>query len=409
MEITRGGPRNSGVDDGNSSTTNLTAATSLVFTGEWQDISSYSSTSVLVDGTAASTTSGTLEMQFSHDGVTVHRNISVPTADVADTLPRTLGTVAQYFRVIYTSDGDLTSFVIQTMLHNSQVDLISRMSQTIQGTEDVLLVRDPTEFDLDAARKHIVGQRSDFFFGNNNSLQNGVFEDVWNGGGDIPWQTAAAKVKVVSSNAADDATGPGIGLQSVEIHGLDANGADIEEILELNGVTPVESALSYLRVSLVHNQEVGTYGGSHEGDITVRVTNPTFGNGDLVAVMSGREGNVNVSPQYGMGEAENGFTSVPLGKVMYITRLEVVPKTAKPITIILYEREGITTTSDPFLPRRALWIIEEVIDPVLKEFKTHIKIKSLADIWFRAEGNGQVSGVAVWLDYYLVDADAAGA
>ena len=227
--------------------------------------------------------------------------------------------------------------------------------------------------------------------------------------GDIQWQTAAAKIKIKSTHAADTATGPGLGLQSVEIHGLDSTGADIEEVLDLAGTTPVESVNEYLRVNLVHNEEVGTYGGSHQGTIEWRVTNATFGNGALLGQMSGLEGAADSSVQFGYGEAQNGFTSVPLGKVLYITRLEVVPKANKGINVILYERDGLTTVADPFQPRRVLWSAEELENPVEKEFKSHIKIKALADLWFRAEGVGAVSGVDVELDYYLVDADASGA
>ena len=60
-----------------------------------------------------------------------------------------------------------------------------------------------TGTDLNYARKHMPGGRSFFFFGKNDSLQDGVFEDVWAGGGDIQWQTVAAKIKVQSTNAAD--------------------------------------------------------------------------------------------------------------------------------------------------------------------------------------------------------------
>ena len=126
--------------------------------------------------------------------------------------------------------------------------------------------------------------------------------------------------------------------------------------------------------------------------------------------MTGLEGAADSSVQFGYGEAQNGFTSVPLGKVLYITRIEVLPKTAKSINIALYEREGITTVSSPFKPRRVIWSADEILDPVEKEFKSHIKIKALTDLWFRAEGSGgAANGVAVWCDYYLVDADTNGA
>ncbi len=398
----------SGEDGNNSSTTNLTAGTSLVFTGAWSPLTHYAGITCLIDGTAAGTVSGTLQMQFSHDGVTVHRNIAVATADITNTLPRTLGTVAPYFRVIFTADADLTSFECMTMLHNTQVGLVSRMSATIQGTEDVILVRDPTHFDLDAARVHIAGQRSFFFFGFNNDVD-AVWEDIWAAGGDINWQTTPAKVKVASSHAAD--TAAGLGLQSVEIHGLSATGEDQEEVLALSGTTPVESVLTYIRVNKIHSEEVGTYGGSHQGDIECRVTNATFANGDLLSTMKGQEGASGSSVQYGRGEAGNGFWSVPLGKVMYITRLGVAMSvgTNKTISIALYERDNLLDVTTPFQPRRVLWEVAEISEPHTKTFKSHVKIKSLADIWFRAIGSGADNKIEVSLDFYLVDADSEGA
>jgi hypothetical protein len=131
----------SGVDDGNSSTTNLTSLTSLSFTGEWINISSYASISVIIDGTASGIIGGTLQLQFSHDGITVHRDIVIVNEDITNVPPRTLGVVAQYFRVIFIADSDLTSFIIETMLHIQPIALVSRLDQTLQGIEDVTNVR----------------------------------------------------------------------------------------------------------------------------------------------------------------------------------------------------------------------------------------------------------------------------
>jgi hypothetical protein len=129
------------VDSNNSSTTNLTTATSLIFTGSWTNVLEYSGISVSANGTASGTVSGTLQMQFSHDGSTVHRNISTNNTDVTNIPSRTLGVTANYFRVIYTSNSDLTSFDLQTILHTQQVQQVSKINQTLQGTEDVTNVR----------------------------------------------------------------------------------------------------------------------------------------------------------------------------------------------------------------------------------------------------------------------------
>ncbi len=392
------------ISTNNSSTATL--AGDAVFTGTGDDVSGFASVSILYKSDVAAAASG-LSIEFSQDNtnwdVQLVGDLGAKTFQVHRLVP-----AAKFFRVVYTNGSAAqTFFRLQCIFHTSSSPvLISRAGQP-QSTIDGTPTRQTTEIDLDFARKHIPGGRSFFFFGKNDALQNGVFEDVWNGGGDINWQTVAAKVKVASTNAAD--TSGGSGLRSVEIHGLSATGADQSEVLALSGVTAVESALTYIRVNLVHNEEVGTYGGSHEGDIECRVTNVTFGSGALLASLTGQEGNVDVSSQYGIGEAQNGFTSVPLGKVAYITRIEVIPNASKPITIILYERDGLLTISAPFQPRRIIWQEEEVEIPIEKEFKSHIKIKSLADLFFRAEGNGQVSGVAVWLDYYLADEDASGA
>ncbi len=262
--------------------------------------------------------------------------------------------------------------------------------------------------DLEYARIQVSGtDRSFFFFGQNDALANGVWSDVTTAEVDLHWAEAAAKIKIKSTHAAD--TSAGLGLRSVEIHGLDASGDANEEVLALSGVTPVESVNSYLRVTRVHNETVGTYGGSHQGDIEFRVTNATFGSGALLGIMKGIEGAVDSSVQYGFGEAQLGFDSVPLGKVLYITRLEVIPNAAKPISVALYEREDILDVTTPFSPRRVLWSADELEAPVEKEFKSHIKIKALADVYFRAQGNGASSGVAVSLDFYLLDENADGA
>ena len=128
------------VDSDNSTTAALGAG--VAFTGAWADIEVWNSISVLVAGTAAATAPGTLVMQFSHDGATVARTIPVNVADVASASPRTLGTIARYFRVQYTNGGQAqTTFSLQTMFHSSQVNLVSRLDQDLTGMDDVSNVR----------------------------------------------------------------------------------------------------------------------------------------------------------------------------------------------------------------------------------------------------------------------------
>ena len=382
-----------------------TLAAGATFQGVSEDVLDYGRVGISIGSDTVGVT-GTLTIEVSHDDVIFS---AIPRAWKNFDAPIMWNIVEQYFRIKFVNDSvEQANNTIQVQYSvNADIVLGHQLNEILPANTAAQAVRPTNNFDLDSARKHISGQRAFFFFGHNNALQSNVFEDVWEGGGDINWQTTAAKIKIKSTHAAD--TSSGLGLQSVEIHGLDANGNANEEVLALSGTTPVESVNSYIRVNLVHNEEVGTYGGSHQGTIEWRVTNATFGSGALLGQMSGLEGAADSSVQFGYGEAQNGFTSIPLGKVAYITRLEVVPKANKGINVILYERDGLLTIADPFQPRRVIWSAEELEEPIEKEFKSHIKIKALADLWFRAEGVGAVSGVDVELDYYLVDADSTGA
>ncbi len=395
------------------STVNSTTATlagGAVFTGTGEDVSNYSSVSVIYKSDVVSALSG-LSMQFSQDNtnwdVQLVGDLGAKTFQVHNLVP-----TANYFRVVYTNGAGAQSFFrLQVMYHKAtSPTLITRAGQP-QSTVDATPTRQTAEIDLDFARKHIPGGRAFFFFGFNNAVTT-TWQDIHPAGGDIQWQTVAAKVKIASSNVADNGTTPGLGVQSVEIHGLSASGVDQDEVILTNGTDAVESSLVYIRVNKMHSETCGTYGGSHEGDIECRVTNETFGSGALLSKMTGLEGTINTAVTYGSGEAGNGYWSVPLGKVMYITRLEVIPDTAtnKDIDIVLYERENILDVTTPFAPRRILWGESAVSTTIEKEFKSHIKIKALADIWFRARTVSSGSSlIEVSLDFYLVDADASGA
>ncbi len=263
------------------------------------------------------------------------------------------------------------------------------------------------DYDLESSRIHIEGGRSFFFFGFNNAVTN-TWQDIHPTGGDINWQTSAQSIEVISSNVADNGTTPGDGVRSVEVHGLSATGEDQDEIILTNGTSAVAGTLTYVRVNKMHSEICGTYGGSHEGNITCQVAS----GGAILSRMTGQEGSVDTAVVYGSGEAGNGYWSVPLGKVMYITRLSVIPDvaTSKNIDIILYERENILDTSGDVSPRRVIWQETAVNTSIIKEFKSHIKIKPLTDIWFRGRTTTVATSlVEVSLDFYLEDVDSVGA
>jgi hypothetical protein len=389
-------------ETGNSTAVLLTGG--ATFTGNWEDVSEYTTVAVSVLGSMA--TDGTLYFDLSTDGGTTSTSVPAIIGDTTFAVPRILNRVESHVRIRYVNGttAQTGTFSIQTSYNTGQqLNLLTPIDNTINSEDPTTLVRPTNDFDLDAARQHITGQRSFFFFGFNDVVGTS-WEDIHPNGGDINWLTTAGKVEVLSSDAAD--TSAGLGVRSVEIHGLSATGEDQDEVIVMNGTSAVQSSLDYIRVNKMHSETCGTYGGSHQGDITCRVT----GGGATLSMMTGEEGPVDTSVQYGSGEAGNGYWTVPLGKVMYITRLSVIPDVSsnKTVTVALYEREDILDTSVPVAPRRVIWQESSATEAIVKDFKSHIKIKALTDIWFRAKASANAA-IEVSLDFYLVDADSSGA
>jgi hypothetical protein len=99
-----------------------------------------------------------------------------------------------------------------------------------------------------------------------NSAVGTSYEDIWNPG--ALWvPLPAATVLDVSSSHADD-TLLGDGLRTLHIFGLDANYEEISEIVEMDGLTPVQTENIYLFVNRVHG-DTGGVDAVNAGDIYV--------------------------------------------------------------------------------------------------------------------------------------------
>jgi len=120
-------------------------------------------------------------------------------------------------------------------------------------------------------------------------------ETVWSAGAGYVFNTIAETLSVVSTDAADALAG--LGAQTVTIEGLDANYVEISETVDMDGLTPVVTSASFLRVNKMYVASVGT----DEGN-----------DGDISATSSG-EGNVLGFIATGEGESEACIYTVPNG------------------------------------------------------------------------------------------------
>lgn len=157
-------------------------------------------------------------------------------------------------------------------------------------------------------------------FGHNPDV-GAVEEDVWDGGGVYTgWITAAETVDIVSDDANDDAGGTG--ALTVQIYGLDASFAEQNETLTMDGVTPVTSSGTYIRI---FRAVVRTAGSQGENDGTITVDGTTSG-----AVLA------KILPL--MNQTLMALWTVPASKTAYLTHFYAATSSNKATEVLLRVR-----------------------------------------------------------------------
>ena len=125
----------------------------------------------------------------------------------------------------------------------------------------------PDDLKVAVAAGLVPGWRRFRKFGMNTDVDTGT-EQVWPLGTIKVLPTAAATASVVSSSAADGVGGTG--ARTVIFQGLDANYDEVQEEVTMDGITPVVTTTSWLRMNVGFAADVGS-GGINAGNITASI------------------------------------------------------------------------------------------------------------------------------------------
>lgn len=159
-------------------------------------------------------------------------------------------------------------------------------------------------FEVEVALGNISGMASVVVRGHNPSQTSASgFVDV-SEFGDLTYLSSAETMEIASADTND--TSAGTGLRTLLLAGVDGTGAAISETITMNGTTDVTSVNSYLRV----NSMTGLTGGSvgwNIGNVTATATTAAT----VQCEMDATE-----------GLSQNSHYTVPLGKTLYVERLE---------------------------------------------------------------------------------------
>lgn len=186
------------------------------------------------------------------------------------------------------------------------------------------------------------------------------------------------QMSVVSTNAND--TLAGTGAQKVHIHYLDNLYVEHEEILSMNGVTPVNTvATNIFRINGFHSIQVGT-GGTTAGNISLTSIGGATTYGILIA---------------GFNTSKLGIYTVPAGKTGYISHWQAAAGSATGSHFTQIHMQATTHLG-------ALWsgvfIIQDMMSCLnggnVASFDIPIPIPATADIKLKATGDAASSGTA---------------
>ena len=182
-------------------------------------------------------------------------------------------------------------------------------------------------YELSVSQGEVNGKNTLYKYGYNGSV--GTLEEtIWTVGGNITWLTDAS-ILSVTSDSGDDALG-GTGARRIKIFGLDSNYSEITEDIDLNGLAPVNTNNSFLRVFRSFVFDSGT-GGVNVGTISIKDDNNV-----TLAEITETE-----------GQTQMAVYTVPAGKKLYVDNINFTSANTQGnrlTTIKLRTREEGTNT-----------------------------------------------------------------
>lgn len=231
----------------------------------------------------------------------------------------------------------------------------------------------------------IPGHRRIVGLGNNPNVDTTTLpEDITSAGGLYVFMDTASALEIVSDSAND--TAAGTGARSVTIMGLDASYKEVNQVVTLNGLTPVAVPLPLLRVNRLVIATAGS-GRTNAGTITCRRISDGLGQRTMPV---------------GFGVSRASMYSVPAGYTLsvnqYFASINRTGGTARSASMITMHQTAAGVQFSPFE------FTVESSAPMFFESLPGTIITEKMDFWLRCQSvstNG-TNVTAAWLGV-LVD------
>jgi hypothetical protein len=230
-------------------------------------------------------------------------------------------------------------------------------------------------------------------FGRNSTTANGAWETVWEASTLYTFQTAASAVEAISTDT-DDTSG-GTGAQTVTIEGLDETWAAASETVTMAGVAASSpTTTTFIRVFRAYVNTCGAYQGANEGTITIRDS----GAGATRAVIA-------VDTTRGLGQTQQAFYTVPLGKQAFVCHWTVSVESAKSADFVFYQRLNADDAVTPFSPRRSITYLDGMAASAsFHDEGPHGPFAAKTDLWWEVKASAANTEVTVDFELLVIDA-----
>tara|TARA_R110001606_G_C15227762_1_gene634778 strand:- start:39 stop:836 length:798 start_codon:yes stop_codon:yes gene_type:complete len=214
-----------------------------------------------------------------------------------------------------------------------------------------------------------------------------------------PQVAGATQLRIkAGGNAADAAAGAG--AQSVRLHGINAIGNEITEVIATAGTSAsAATTQSFIRLYHAEVHDSGTYGtqaaGSHAGDITIE---DAAGTEDWAEMLLD-----------GFASATTciGSLTIPRNHVGLVTSINVTIDTSgsKTMDVLFMQRSDILQTAAPYSP---ITKVQEFLGLNVGQSITYdipFKVPELTDIGVLAKSSAGTNAVSVDMEIIMLEAE----
>ena len=205
----------------------------------------------------------------------------------------------------------------------------------------------------------------------------------------------ALRIKA-GGNAAD--TAAGTGARSIKLHGLNATGDEITEVIATAGTAAsIATTQTFMRLYLAEVYECGTYGtqsaGSHVGDITIE---NAAGTEDWAEIQ------LNGFPS---ASTAIGTITVPRNHVGLVSSIAIAVDGTKSTDILILQRSGILDAAPPYQPIKKVQEFLGVSSATKITFEMPIKFGELSDVGVLARVANGTGAVSIDIEILILEAE----